>query len=123
MMTHDFQGCLFDCYTRAEFAAAGLKRTHRAVSNAFTPSEGLLLERWLRFFPKAVLVTNGRRLPRITVYTPRRRVSEVRNRTRRCGHGMRSMEGIEGPRENWRSYPDVKAACSKWLRELGSDQF
>lgn len=119
MKTHDFQGERFECYTQAEFAAAGLRKTHRQVSNTFGPSEGLLLRRWLRYFPDALLVTNGRQMPRITVYAPKKQETATRRGPRlqrRCGNGDLLIEGMDGTDGN-RAFYDVLAACQRKLNE------
>jgi hypothetical protein len=120
MITYNFQGHEFVCYTREEFAAEGMRKSHRAVSNTFVPSEGLLLDQWLRFFPDGVLVSNGRDLPRITVYAPRKEAGAKKRSSRhqrRCGAGAGQLEGLSGSEGDTRAYYDVLYACRRKLRE------
>lgn len=120
MITHDFQGHLFECYTRAEFTALGLRRRYEAVSNTFVPSEGLLLKQWLRNYPDALLVTNGKELPRITVYAPKQAVkikTRALRRRSRCGAGEAQLEDMSGALSDRRAFYDVLAACRRKLKE------
>jgi len=121
MITLDFQGHPFVCYTLAEFAEAGMRRSHRAVSNTLNPSEGLLLKQWLRFFPDAVLVTNGRSTPRITVYAPKKENSHTKTRAlfkrHRCGAGDACLEGLSGALSDKWAFYDVRDACRRRLRQ------
>ncbi len=123
MITYHWRGHTFNCYTAQEMAELGLTKTHKAVSRTFVPSEADLLAKWIGNFEGAILVTNARPLPRITVWAPGQRPKKGErykggkpNSYKRCGEGQSRFEGQEGCSDN-RALYDVLNACTRKLRE------
>jgi hypothetical protein len=121
VITLNFQGHQFECFTQAEFREAGLRMVYRPVSNTFVPSEGLLLSTWVRNFPNTVLVTSGKHPPRIVVYVPKGKGSHKSRikPQKKCGSGSTRFENLDGSLRDDRAYEDVFCACRRKLTEWG----